>query len=104
MSIEHILRRIFDLYLQGDGIKAIANILNSEGIKSQGYYRQKQLGKKPGYNKPEIAQRFLWENTGVKRVLQNEFYAGTLVCHKSYPNKMNHVRRELTPEEQTVPT
>ena len=69
-----IVRRIFDLYLSGYGIKAIAKILNAEGIKSQGYYQQKLLGKKLGYNKPEIAHRFLWENTGIKRVLQNEFY------------------------------
>ena len=32
-----IVRRIFDLYLSGYGIKAIAKILNAEGIKSQGY-------------------------------------------------------------------
>ncbi len=80
-----IIRRIFDLYLSGYGIKAIAKILNAEGIKSQGYYQQKLLGKKLGYNKPEIAHRFLWENTGIKRVLQNEFYCGTLVCTDPTP-------------------
>ena len=94
-----IVRRIFSLYLDGYGLKAIANILNAEGIKSQGYYQKQTLGKKLGYNKPEIAHRYLWENTCVKRVLQNEFYTGTLVCHKSYTNKINHVRKELPPEE-----
>lgn len=93
-----IVRRIFHLYLSGYGLKAIAKMLNDDCIKSQGYYQQKTLGKKIGDNKPEIAHRFLWENTGVKRVLENEFYAGTLVCHKSYTNKINHVRKEL-PEE-----
>ena len=73
-----IVRRIFSLYLDGYGLKAIANILNAEGIKSQGYYQKQTLGKKLGYNKPEIAHRYLWENTCVKRVLQNEFYTGTL--------------------------
>ena len=94
-----IIRRIFSLYLDGYGLKAIANILNAEGIKSQGYYQKQTLGKKLGSNKPEIAHRYLWENTGVKRVLQNEFYTGTLVCHKSYTNKINHVRKDLPPEE-----
>ena len=94
-----IIRRIFSLYLDGYGLKSIANILNQEGIKSQGYYQQQTLGKRIDQNKPEIAHRFLWENTGVKRVLQNEFYTGTLVCHKSYTNKINHVRKELPPEE-----
>ena len=95
-----IIRRIFNLYLSGYGLKAIANILNSEGIKSQGYYQEKMLGKKLGSNKPKIAHRYLWENNCVKRVLQNEFYAGTLVCHRSYTNKINHIRKELPEEEQ----
>lgn len=94
-----IVRRIFSMYVDGYGLKAIANTLNEEGIKSQGYYQQQLLGKKLGYNKPEIARRFLWENTGVKRVLQNEFYTGTLVCHQSYTNKINGVRKMLPPEE-----
>lgn len=94
-----IVRKIFDWYVSGYGIKSIAKMLNAEGIKSPGYYQQKLLGKKLGYNKPEIAHRFLWENTGVKRILQNEFYVGTLVCHRSYTSKINHVRKELPPEE-----
>lgn len=94
-----IVRRIFSLYVSGYGLKAIARILNEEGIKSPGYYQKQLLGKNLGYNKPEIAHRFLWENTGIKRILQNEFYVGTLVCHKSYTSKINHVRKELPPEE-----
>ena len=66
-----IVRKIFDLYVSGYGLKAISKILNEEGIKSPGYYQKKLLGKNLGYNKPEIAHRFLWENTGVKRILQN---------------------------------
>ncbi len=93
-----IVRRIFSMYINGYGLKAIAQILNSEGIKSQGYYQLKTLGKNIG-TKAEIAHRFLWENTGIKRMLQNEFYAGTLVCHRSYTSKINHIRKELPPEE-----
>ena len=64
-----IVRKIFNLYTSGYGLKAIAKILNDEGIKSPGYYNKKTLGKNIGYHLPEIAHRFLWENTGVKRVL-----------------------------------
>lgn len=94
-----IVRRIFELYTSGYGIKSIAKTLNAEGIKSAGYYQKQMLGKKLGYNKPEIAHRFLWENTAVKRILQNEFYTGTLVCHKSYTNKINKIRKDLPEEE-----
>lgn len=94
-----IVRKIFNLYVSGYGLKAISKILNEEGIKSPGYYQKKLLGKNLGYNKPEIAHRFLWENTGVKRILQNEFYIGNLICHKSYTSKINHIRKELPAEE-----
>ncbi len=93
-----IVRRIFNMYLSGYGLKAIAQQLNSEGIKSQGYYQLKTLNKDIG-TKTEMAHRFLWENSGIKRMLQNEFYAGTLVCHRSYTSKINHIRKELPPEE-----
>ena len=94
-----IIRRIFSLYLDGYGLKAIANILNAEGIKSQGYYQKQTLGKKLGSNKPEIAHRYLWENTFFNDTATTEIYTGTLVCHKSYTNKINHVRKDLPPEE-----
>ena len=94
-----IVRRIFEMYTSGYGLKAIAKILNDEDIKTPSYYQKQVLGKRLGYNKPEIARRYLWINTTVKRVLQNEFYTGTLVCHQSYTNKINGVRKMLPPEE-----
>lgn len=94
-----IIREIFNLYLSGYGTRTIANMLNDRGIKSQGYYQKKLLGKDIGYNKPEISRRFLWSNENVLRVLKNEFYAGTLICHKSYTNKINRIRRSLSEEE-----
>ena len=74
-----IVRRIFDMYLSGYGFNAIAKILNEEGVKSPAYYQKKLFGKNLGYNKPEIGRRYLWDNKGVKRILENEFYIGTVV-------------------------
>ena len=96
----NIVRRIFDLYVSGYGLKTISKILNGEGIKSPAYYQKELIGKNLGYNKPNISHKYLWENTAVKRILTNEFYVGTLVCHKSYTSKINHIRKELPPEEQ----
>ena len=67
-----IVRKIFDLYLSGYGLKAIAKKLNDEGIKSPQYYQNKMYNKKLPSNKPEITGRYLWVNTTVKRILQNE--------------------------------
>lgn len=97
-----IVRRIFSMYLDGYGFKAIANILNEEGVKSPAYYQKILLNKDLGYNKPNIAFKYLWDNTGVKRILQNEFYIGTLTCHKTYNSKITHVRRDVPKEEQFV--
>ena len=97
-----IVRRIYRMFLDGYGMKNIAHILNSEGIKSAGYYQNQTIGKKHGYNKPEIAHRYLWNSSGIKRILTNEFYIGTLVCHKSYTSKINHIRKEVPEEERFV--
>ena len=97
-----IVRRIFDMYLEGYGFSAIARIFNEEGIKSPAYYQKQLFGKNLGYNKPKIGLKYLWDNTGVKRILQNEFYIGTLTCHKTYNNKITHIRKDVPKEEQYV--
>ena len=48
---------------------------------------------------PKITNRFLWNGTTVKRVLTNEFYKGTLVCHKTRTNKIYHIREVLFVKE-----
>ena len=97
-----IVRRIYDLYLQGYGLKSIADKLNSEGVKSPLYYQTTKLKKKPMRTAPKITKRFLWNGTTVKRVLTNGFYKGTLVCHKTHTNKIYHTREVLPVEENFV--
>ena len=59
-----IIRRIFDMYLQGHGKQAIANILNAEGILRNG------KGK--------------WYHTAVDYALNNERYMGDALLQKSF--------------------
>lgn len=87
------------MYLDGYGLKNIAQTLNNEGVKTPRFYQQKYIGKGIPYTKPEITSRYLWEGTAVKRILQNEFYIGTVVCHQSYTNKINHIRKNLPDDE-----
>lgn len=47
------------------------------------------------YNKPAITFRYLWDPTAVKRVLTNEFYTGTLVCHIEETDKAKKIRKEI---------
>jgi DNA invertase Pin-like site-specific DNA recombinase len=95
-----IVRRIFDLYVNGFGLKTIASMLNSDGMKSASYYQHKYLGKKQGYQRPEITFRYLWTSSTVKRILTNEFYIGTVVNHRYELHKIQKTRNSVPLEEQ----
>ena len=100
-----IIRRIFELYVGGYGIKSIAKMFNEEGVPSPGALKQRLYAKKgvpkpPAPDAPKSVKLSLWENTAVKRILQNEFYYGTLVCHKTYVSKINHIKKDIPPAEQ----
>lgn len=97
-----IVRRIFSLYLEGYGLKGIAHMLNSEGIKSPLYYHNNRDKEKVSCNSNKTKNKYLWENTTVKRILQNECYKGTLVCHKSFTSKIYHIRKTLPANEHFV--
>ena len=58
-----VIRRIFDLYLQGIGMQTIANILNNEGVR-------RQYGLKK------------WHHTTLNYVLNNERYKGDALLQK----------------------
>ncbi len=96
----NIVRRIFQMYLDGYGLKNIAHKLNDESLKTPAYYQLKYLDKHQGYNKPEITTRYLWNGTAVKRVLTNEFYCGNLVNHKYMLDKINRQRKTYSADEQ----
>lgn len=66
-----IVRKIFNLYLEGNGHYKIAKILNEEG------YR----GKLGGY----------WSQSSITQILGNEVYTGMLVLQKTYSE--NHLTK-----------
>lgn len=47
-----------------------------------------------------ILKKYLWDATMVGRILKDESYIGTLICHKSERNKINKTFRFIDPEEQ----
>ena len=69
-----IIRKIFRLYLQGNGLQAIANQLNSEGVP-----------RRYGYTK--------WHQTAIRYILTNERYKGDALLQKQY-------RTETLPRRQ----
>ena len=92
---------IFASYLKGMGVKAIARQLNEEKRKTPSQMQLALLGKRmPERLEREVKKKYLWDGTMVSRILQDEIYTGTLICHKSERNKINKTFRFTTPDEQ----
>lgn len=92
---------IFASYLSGMGLKAIARMLNEEKRKTPAQMQKELLGKRmPERLETEIKKKYLWDATMVSRLLRDEAYTGTLICHKSERNKINKTFRFTDTAEQ----
>lgn len=78
-----VIRRIFDLYLQGIGMQTIANILNDEGVRRQ-YGRKK------------------WHHTTVNYVLNNERYKGDALLQKQITTQTLPFKKQRNHGEQLM--
>lgn len=77
-----VVRNIFDMYLQGNGLQKIANHLNEKGVP-----------RRYGYSK--------WNLAAVRYILTNERYKGDALLQKQYrtealPRKQKRNKREKT--------
>jgi len=81
-----IVRRIYQMRLQGIGHRAIAISLNADGIASPREYYYQQTGKK----NPKQTRK-IWGETSVADIIKNEVYIGNTVSNKigtmSYKNQ-----------------
>lgn len=92
---------IFASYLNGMGLKAIARMLNEEKRKTPAQMQMALLGKRmPERLEREVKKKYLWDGTIVGRILRDETYTGTLICHKSERNKINRTFRFTDAAEQ----
>ncbi len=76
-----IVRRIFDLYLFGNGVQAIANILNEEKIETE-----------------KIAY---WHPDTIRGILRNEKYMGDLLLQKTV--SLDHLSKRQVPNTGELP-
>lgn len=91
-----IIREVFQKYIGGYGITAIAKDFNKRGIKSPEYFSHRKISS----TRTEMCKKFLWTQTTVKRLLQNESYTGTLVNHKTAISKIYHTYSVVPDEER----
>lgn len=94
------VRLIFTAYNSGCGLKAIAMMLNERKCKTPAQMQLEMLNKRLPYTQDHISKKYLWDATMIARILRDESYVGTLICHKSERNKINKTFRFTEPEEQ----
>ena len=91
-----IVREIFEKFFAGYGLSTIAKDFNRRGIKSPEYFSHRKVGAQ----RTQMCKKFLWVQTTVKRIIQNEAYTGTLVNHKTVTSKIYKTVDVIPPEEQ----
>lgn len=92
---------IYDCYLGGMGVKAIAQMLTKSQRKTPAQMQKELIGKRmPVQLEENLIKKYLWSATMVSRILTDESYTGTLICHKSERNKINKTFRFTEPDEQ----
>lgn len=94
------VRLIFSVYVGGSGMKAIAHTLNEQMRKTPALMQMELLNKSLPNTQDGILKKYLWDATMVARILRDESYIGTLICHKSERNKINKTFRFTDPEER----
>jgi len=88
------VRKIFDLYLQGYGYRAIANQLNDSKIATPSQHRS--LGKYP------VAP--VWKALHVQRILLNQTYVGDMVSGTTEKISFKSKKTRRLPKEQWIIT
>lgn len=94
------VRLIFSAYVGGSGMKAIARTLNEQRRKTPALMQMELLNKRLPNTQDGILKKYLWDATMVARILRDESYIGTLICHKSERNKINKTFRSTDTAEQ----
>ncbi len=87
-NVSYIIKRIFNMKIDGFTNENIASSLNNDGIESPLRYKEGYTNFKTAFKKSEES---LWTSVSVKRILENEIYIGVLTqrkrTSKSYKNK-----------------
>ena len=92
-----VVRRIYDMALEGYGLAEIANALGADGIVNPTYYwRSKGVNRSGSKSTLEPTK---WGHTTVKKILTLQEYCGDVINFKSYSKSYKMKRRIENPEE-----
>ena len=92
-----VVRRIYDMTLEGYGLAEIANALGKSGIVNPTYYwRSKGINRSGSKSTLEPTK---WGHTTVKKILTLQEYCGDVINFKSYSKSYKMKRRIENPAE-----
>ena len=95
-----IVRKVFELYIEGLGYRRIAIVLTESGYMTPAYYQKLHYDKSVPYTKTKIGKQYIWSPKSVEQVLKNEAYIGTLYCGKTSKSTIYHTREEIDVDKQ----
>ena len=92
-----VVRRIYDMALEGYGLAEIANALGADGIVNPTYYwRSKGVNRSGSKSTLEPTK---WGHTTIKKILTLQEYCGDVINFKSYSKSYKMKRRIENPEK-----
>jgi len=94
------VRRIFDLYEQGNGKIRIAKLLNEEGIPCPSEY--KKLNGDRYHNGQKLGKTTYWTYATIHRMLKNQMYIGNMEQGRAPRQIMHGKARQLERSQWTV--
>lgn len=97
----NVVRRIFQLYLEGYGKNKIGAILCSERILIPTLYKRNILGENY-FNAQAIETTKFWSYQTIHTILNNEVYIGHLIQNKVNTLSYKDKKRKMLPKEQWI--
>ncbi len=92
-----VVKRIFDLCMEGRGPQQIANQLKADKVLTPTAYKKRQ-GQKTPHAEPE--NPYEWQDSTVVNILERREYTGCTVNFKTYTNSIWDKKQHETPKDQ----
>lgn len=96
-----VVKKIFEMYASGKGIKKICAELEKDEVLSPSVYAFHKTGSRSG--NPKLDKPYAWAINTVRKMLSNQIYCGDTVNFKTY-TKSNKLKRRIknAPENELI--
>ncbi len=94
-----IVRKIFNMFLNGIGTQTIAKRLNADKIPCPSMY--KAMNGEKYHNSNKLKQTSYWTYSTVRHILKNQMYIGDMVQHVTNASRYNYDSR-IVPESEWI--